>query len=92
MIQREKAVMTPANGRVETPEIRSKLDYTIGDLVQLGSGARHAGSVGVIIGIRARKYHKYTDYELAYTVRLNEKESVETTAENLKFLRHDDNG
>lgn len=87
MVNREKAIKTPNNGRVETPELRSKLDYSIGDYVQLGVNAKYAGRIGIIIGIRLL-YHKYKDSELAYTVRLSHNESVEATAENIRFLRH----
>lgn len=89
MKNRETAIKTPRNGRVETPELRSKLDYSIGDYVQLGSGARHTGRTGIIIGVRVIKKHsRYSNYELLYTVRLSDNEAVEVDAENLRFLRH----
>ena len=89
MGNRETAIKTPRNGRVETPELRRKLDFNVGDFVQLGAGARHSGRTGVIIGIRTiKKRNRYYNYELLYTVRLSDNEAVETSAENLRFLRH----
>ena len=91
MIQREKAIKTAANRRIEAPEISRAWDYNIGDVVQLkADGKKYAGKMGVIIGIRAIVYDETDTADLAYTIKLSDKKSIEVSAYRLRFLRHGD--
>lgn len=89
MIEREKAIKSAENRRIEVPERRCELDYYVGDIVQLKAGGKFAGRTGVIIGIRAVDYDDGTE-DLAYTIKLSDRKSVEVSAKRLRFLRHGD--
>lgn len=88
--QIEKAIKTAGNRRIETPETRLLLDYSVGDTVQIFGKGESAGAVGVIIGIRVFEYDKDGREDLAYTVRLSDKKSVQVSAGRIRFLRHAD--
>lgn len=91
MIKRETAIKSVHNRRVESPETRLILDYSVGDVVQIkADGRKLSGKMGVIIGIRAIQYNESGDFDLAYTVRLSDQKSVEVSAYRLRFLRHGD--
>ena len=91
MIEREKAIKSAANRRIEAPEITRAWDYNVGDVVQIrADGKKYAGKMGVIIGIRAITYDKNGTSDLAYTIKLSDKKSVEVSAYRLRFLRHGD--
>lgn len=88
--QIEKAIKTAGNRRIETPETRLLLDFTEGDYVQIVGNGEFAGMTGVIIGTRVFKYDKDDHDDLAYTVRLSDKKSIEVSAGRIRFLRHAD--
>ena len=89
MIEREKAIKSAENRRIEVPEKRCELDYYVGDIVQLKAGRKYGGKVGVIIGIRLFKYQDGEE-DLAYTVKLSDRKSVEVSARRINFIRHGD--
>lgn len=90
MIEREKAIKTAENRRIETPETRRLLDYSIGDYVQIVGKGEASGELGVIIGIRVFTYHEDGGADLAYRVKLSNTRSVEVCCGRLRFLRHAD--
>lgn len=95
MIERETAIKSVSNRRIEAPEARRALDYQIGDIIQIkADGRRAAGQIGVIIGMRAYKPHEKLpynlEYDLAYTIKLSDQEAVEVSANRMRFLRHGD--
>lgn len=88
-MKRETAIKSTSNRRIEAPECRD-LDYLVGDVVQIkADGKKYAGKMGVIIGIRAVVYDA-GNADLAYTIKLSDKKSVEVSAYRLRFLRHGD--
>ena len=86
MIERETAIKTAANRRIETPETRRILDFAEGDYVQIIGKGIASGKVGVIIGIRLITFTHGAD--IAYTVKLSDTKSVEVCGGRLRFLRH----
>ncbi len=90
MIEREKAVKTAKNKRIETPETRRLLDYSVGDYVQIVfDKSEYNGRPGVIIGVNVHKLRNKSDY-FAYTVKLSDTESEQLSGDCLRFLRHGD--
>ena len=95
MIEREKAIKSVSNRRIEAPEVRNIFDYQVGDVIQIkADGKRAAGKIGVIIGVRAFKPHEKLpyglEYDLAYTIKLSDQEAIEVSAGRMRFLRHGD--
>ena len=90
MISRETAIKSATNGRIETPETRRLFDYQVGDIIQITGKGELCGAVGLIIGIREFKFSKDNAADLAYRIRLNDKQSVEVSAGRMRFLRHAD--
>lgn len=88
MIERETAIKTAANRRIETPETRRILDFAEGDYVQIIGKGIATGKVGVIIGIRLITFTKDNGADIAYTVKLSDTKSVEVCGGRLRFLRH----
>ena len=73
---RETAITEPAPMR--------KLDFEVGDLVQIRHGER-AGDIGKIIGIRLTKNDKGRE-TLAYCVQFSDIEAAEFPAGRMRFL------
>ena len=71
----------------KTPHI----DFEVGDYVQIRpNGKRNVGRVGIIIGVRYLEFER-TGGGLAYTVKFTDKESGDYIADNLTFVRGNDN-
>lgn len=88
MRNKETAIKTAENRRIETPETRRLFDYSVGDYIQITGNGEAAGKVGQIIGIRNFYYEKDGGADLAYTVKLSDKKSIEISAGRMRFLRH----
>jgi len=69
-----------------------KLDFEVGDFVQIRANAKnHVGKVGVIIGIRFKKMDRVGD-AILYSVKFSDKDGADFIADNMKFLRRAQGG
>lgn len=80
---RETAAATPGTIR--------KLDYEVGDIVQIQATSKNnVGRLGVIIGIRYKKLN--TGDALLYSVKFSDNDGADFLADHMKFIRHADDG
>lgn len=78
-IKRETAIAEPAPMR--------KIDYEVGDFVQIRADAKNnIGRVGVIIGIRYKEFDKIGP-ALVYTVKFSDQEAADFITDHFNFIR-----
>lgn len=76
---RETAAAEPAPMR--------KIDYEVGDFVQIRANAKNnIGRVGVIIGIRYKEFDKIGP-ALVYTVKFSDQEAADFITDHFNFIR-----
>lgn len=75
-----------------TPEPMRKLDFEVGDVVQIRPNAKnHVGGVGLIIGSRYKKMNTAGE-AIMYTVKFNDTDAADFIGDNMRFIRRTENG
>lgn len=99
-----KDIQSRSNKKYYTPEISRetaaaipqpmrKIDFEVGDIVQIRANAKekYIGRVGVIIGIRYKELDK-TGPALVYTVKFSDKDGADFLTDHFNFIRSADPG
>lgn len=75
-----------------TPQPMHKLDFEVGDIVQIRANGneKYIGHVGVIIGIRYKEFN--TGPALAYTVKFSDKDAADFLSDHFNFIRSSESG
>lgn len=81
LMNKEDAMLKPS----EHYHVR-KLDFEVGDIVQVMCKGKNSGRIGRIIGVSIR----FVSGKIMYTVQFNDKESVSVSGYGLKFLSRTD--
>lgn len=76
--------------KITAEEFREKVDYQVGDVVQIIRG-KYAGRVGIIMRIDPFFTDRCGEI-LAYCLRLSDREGVTTRGAFLRFIKHADDG
>lgn len=78
---KEDAMLKPS----EHYQVR-KLDFEVGDIVQVKKQGKYNGRIGLIIGTTFR----FVSGKILYTVQFNDKESIAVSGYGLKYLSRSD--
>ena len=91
--QIENAMFKGRKTAAAEPAPMPKLDFEVGDVVQIRATgkAKYIGRVGVIIGIRYKELDK-TGPALAYTVKFSDNESADFLSIHFNFIRRAQDG
>ena len=81
LMNKEDAMLKPS----EHYSIR-KIDFEVGDIVQVKSKGKYTGRIGRIIGTSIRM----VSGKILYTVQFNDKESIAVSGYGLSFLSKTD--
>lgn len=85
--QIENAMFKGRETAAAEPAPMRKIDFEVGDFVQIRSNAKekYIGRVGVIIGIRYKELG--TGPALAYTVKFSDKEAADFLTDHFNYIR-----